>query len=166
MTATIINPQLGIAVSGELMTDADPALVTELCKLAESTVCKSAYSRAARLLHEKVLGLGGSVWQIASDAVKTGHRGRGSKVIVWPEGLTDEERAEIERLGTLIAGAARSADTSVLRGLLAHRLAELGVAVPDPDTPLPTKSNGEETPDPKEKAAKSLSPRERLRELL
>ena len=84
--------------------------------------------------------------------------------IVWPKGILPEERAEIERLGTLIAEAARGADTSVLRALLARRMAELGGRVEEDRGELETtepKREEEETP-----AIKSLIPRERLRELL
>ncbi len=65
MAATILSPTLGIAVPGELMNKSEHALVTELCRLAESSIGKSAHS----LLHEKVLRLGGSVRKIAPDAV-------------------------------------------------------------------------------------------------
>ncbi len=65
MTSPIINPHLGIAVPGELMNKSDHALVSELCKRAESSIGKSAHG----LLHTKVLGLGGSVRKIAPNAV-------------------------------------------------------------------------------------------------
>ncbi len=64
MAATILSPTLGIAVPGELMNKSEHALVTELCRLAESSIGKSAHS----LLHAKVLGLGGSVRKIAPGA--------------------------------------------------------------------------------------------------
>ena len=65
MSATIINAHLGIAIPAELMSEADHALVSELCKRAESGIGKSAHS----LLHEVVLRVGGSVRQIAPDAI-------------------------------------------------------------------------------------------------
>ena len=97
MAATILSPTLGIAVPGELMNKSEHALVTELCRLAESSIGKSAHS----LLHAKVLGLGGSVRKIAPDAVAKRRRRR-SESVPEPRGA-EKSLSPRDRLRTLLA---------------------------------------------------------------